>query len=90
MAILKELKLENGITVNYHRIASINRITNIQKVTEVASYISQEERQREKDGAENVFIHTEFINSDYDDAGLIKEEYERIQKIEPFKNGKEI
>lgn len=48
MAIKKNIKLENGITVNYHRIVSVNSITNITSLIEVASYISEEERQKEQ------------------------------------------
>ena len=40
MALKKEIELENGIIVNYHRIVSINKITNDCNIIEVASYTS--------------------------------------------------
>ena len=50
MALDKTIVLNNGITVNYHRIVSINNITNNQSIIEVASYTSSEKRQEEKEG----------------------------------------
>ena len=44
MALLKEIKQKNGIKMNYHRIISINNITNISTIIEVGSYIDEEER----------------------------------------------
>ena len=38
MALKKEIELENGVMLNYHRIVSFNKITNISNVIEIASY----------------------------------------------------
>lgn len=48
MALLKEIELENGIILNYHRIASIDKVTNIINRIEVNSYISENQREKEK------------------------------------------
>ena len=48
MALEKEIKQKNGIILNYHRISSINKITNITNQVEINSYINQEEREKEK------------------------------------------
>ena len=47
MALKKEIELENGITTNYHRIVSINKITNNCNIIEVASYTSEKQREKE-------------------------------------------
>ena len=47
MAILKEIEKENGIILNYHRIASLNKITNQNNTIEVNSYISEIQREKE-------------------------------------------
>lgn len=49
MALQKEIELENGVTLKYHRIASINKITNICNNIEVNSYTSEEKRNKEKE-----------------------------------------
>ena len=51
MALKKEMILENGIILNYHRVVSVNNITNQQSVIEVASYINEAQREKEKEAA---------------------------------------
>ena len=74
MALKKEMILENGITLNYHRVVSVNNITNQQSMIEVASYINEEQRIKEKEwyeedrehrGDMNVLIETKFYTTDY-------------------------
>lgn len=48
MGLLKKIELENGIELNYHRVVSINNITNISSTIEVASYINEKQRNIEK------------------------------------------
>ena len=48
MALKKEIELENGIVLNYHRITSLNKITNMSNTIEVNSYISESQREKEK------------------------------------------
>lgn len=91
MALKKEIELENGIILNYHRIASINKITNIQTVIEVASYTSEEKRQIEKEALENgeafdVYIHTTYFNKEYDEADTIENLYDYLKTTEIFEN----
>lgn len=49
MALQKQRELKNGIIVNYHRVVSINKITNSKNIYEIASYISQKQRQIEEE-----------------------------------------
>lgn len=49
MALKKEVELDNGIITNYHRIVSLNKITNQSNMIEVANYISKEQREKEKE-----------------------------------------
>lgn len=91
MALKKEIELENGIILNYYRIASINKITNIQTVIEVASYTSEEKRQIEKEALENgeafdVYIHTSYFNKEYDESDTIENLYEYLKETEIFKD----
>lgn len=91
MALKKEIELENGIILNYHRIASINKITNVQTIIEVASYTSEEKRQIEKEALENgeafnVFIETIFLNKEYNEVDTIENLYDYLKTTEMFEN----
>lgn len=91
MAIIKEIELENGVKVNYHRVVSINKITNVQNVIEVASYTSKEKRQEEieRNGQEmNVFIHTSYISTEYNPNINIENIYDYLKTLEQFKDAK--
>lgn len=48
MALKKEIELDNGVVLNYHRIVSLNKITNLSNDIEVNSYISESQREKEK------------------------------------------
>lgn len=48
MALQKETELENGVVLNYHRIVSLNKITNVSNNIEVNSYTSEKQREKEK------------------------------------------
>ena len=97
MALKKEIELENGIILNYHRIASINKVTNNITVIEVASYINEIQRQKEQEALEkgqetgeaipiNVLIESTFINKEYIENETIKDLYEFLKTTEMFKD----
>lgn len=98
MALKKEIKLENGIILNYHRIVSINKITNNQTIIEVASYINENKRQEEIDyynstdenKSMNVFIDTTYVNVDYDENKVIQDYYNYLKTTEKFENAEDI
>lgn len=94
MALSKQIELENGVLVNYHRIVSINKITNVSNIIEVASYTNQAKRKEEKEAIENstemnVFIYTEYINTDYSESATISEAYEYLKTLEKFKDAED-
>lgn len=47
MALMKEIELDNGVVLKYHRISSINKITNRFNIIEVNSYINNKQREKE-------------------------------------------
>lgn len=49
MALIKNIELDNGIILNYHRIASLDKITNISNTIEINSYINKNQRLKEKE-----------------------------------------
>lgn len=100
MALKKEIELENGVILNYHRISSINKVTNNITVIEVASYINEIQRQKEQEALEkgqeteeaipmNVLIESTFINKEYVEDETIKDLYEFLKTTEMFKDAED-
>ena len=94
MALSKEIELDNGVIVRYHRIVSINKVTNVQNTIEVASYTSKEKREEEQEAIEkglpmNVFIDTTYEVTEYNQDIDIKEAYEYLKTTEKFKNAED-
>lgn len=93
MALSKKIELENGIIVNYHRIVSINKITNNSNIIEVASYTNKEKRQEEieRQGQEmNIFINTTYLNKEYNETDTIKDLYDYLKTTEQFRDAEDI
>ena len=94
MALKKEIELDNGIILNYHRIVSINKITNVQTTIEVASYTSEAKREIEKEALENgeafdVYIHTTYFNKEYNETDTIENLYEYLKTTEMFEGAED-
>lgn len=98
MALQKQIELENGIIFNYHRIVSINKITNNANIIEVASYISEEQREKEKEYYNsteenkkmNVFIDTTFVQKEYNETDTIQDLYDFLKTTDKFKDAIDI
>lgn len=94
MALLKTIELESGVLVNYHRVTSINTITNSSSIIEVTSYTSEAKRTEEKTaqpGDEiNVFTHTNFINVAYDKSLNVDSAYAYIKGLPIFQGATDV
>lgn len=95
MALLKEITLENGVVVRYHRIVSINKITNNSTIVEVASYTNEEKREEEREAIKNgksmnVFIDTNYYNFDYNENDNIQDYYNKLKELDKFKDSEDI
>lgn len=112
MALKTQIVLENGITLNYHRIVSLNCITNITNVIEIASYTDENQRKKEQEYQElqkksnveeltsgeqlilekglNVYINTQYLNTEYDEEMSIKTAYEYLKTLPEFENAENI
>jgi len=97
MALKKELVLDNGITLNYHRVVSVNNITNQTSIIEVGSYINEEQREKEKQwyetnsqGNMNVFILTNFYHKEYDENLNVVTAYDYLKTLDEFKDAEDV
>ena len=97
MGLKKQIELENGIILNYHRITGINKVTNNSTIIEISSYISEIQRQKEQEALIqsqetgetvpiNVFINTVYVNKEYVEDETIKDLYEFLKTTEMFKD----
>ena len=94
MAIIKNITLDSGVIVNYHRVVSVNNITNMTSIIEVASYTSKAKREEEKQAIENaesmnVFIHTQYLNIPYDPQLNVNSAYAYLKTTEEYSGGED-
>lgn len=73
MALLKEIELENGVILNYHRIVALNKVTNMSNIIEVDSYISTSQREKEQ-----IYQNLQVKNANKEE--LTKEEKQSLEK----------
>lgn len=98
MAIQKQIELKNGIVLNYHRIATITKVTNNSIIIEVASYISNKKRQDEIDyynstdpeKSMDVFIENTYINKEYNETETITDLYNYLKTTDEFKDAVDV
>lgn len=91
MALLKEIELDNGVVLNYHRIVSVNKITNHAVILEIAGYTSRAKREQEVQQLVNgepitAYIHTSWISVDYDETSTIKDWYGYLKTTDKYKD----
>ena len=94
MGLYKKIEQPNGVVTNYHRIVSMNVITNVQNTIEIASYTSQEKRNEEiaaiKNGIScNVFIDTMFKTTDYNQDMTVINAYDWLKTLPEFKGAED-
>ena len=80
MALSKEIELESGVKVNYHRILNINTFINNTIQIIVASYVSDIKRQ------DNLIITTEMIIKEYEEEFDVRKAYEYLKTLDKYKN----
>lgn len=95
MALLKQIELPSGVAVGYHRIVSLNVITNHVNLIEVASYTSAAKRAEEQaalaaNAPMDVFIHTEIHEAPYDQGMTVESAYEWVKALPAFEGAQDV
>lgn len=96
MALSKKIGLGNGVVTNYHRVVSVNTITNVQDTLEIASYTSQAKREAEQSALAageqvDVFISTRYIAAPYGACPTITRAYEWVKaNVEDFAGAEDV
>lgn len=84
MALIKEIEEENGIKLSYHRVYSINNITNMNTIIEVKSYLSKEDRILEKEQNKSKYTVIKSYTLDYDDDFKTEDAYEYLKTLDEY------
>ncbi len=92
MALKKEIILENGIILNYHRIAEIQNEVNGKTKLLIYSYLNKDQRDREKQEKSIAQIYRvgslEKLN--YNDKLTITQAYEYLKTIDKYKDAEDV
>lgn len=98
MALIKSIELDNGVSVNYHRIVSVNNVVNQASIIEVESYTSKQKRLEEIAYLENpdphkadmnVYNSTERIAIPYNANLTVDMAYEYLKSTEKYSNSED-
>ena len=95
MALSKEIELPSGVAVRYHRVVSLNCITNVANLVEVASYTSAAKRAEERAALESgapmdVFIETSVFEAPYDQTATIGSAYAYLKTLPEFEGAQDV
>lgn len=97
MALKKKIIKPNGLTLEYHRIASLKVDTNQQCCILVESYLNEDGREYEKSYARGEILNPtfpytdgEYISFDYDEEMNIKGAYEWLKKQPTFAGAEDV
>ena len=96
MALLKAIKQENGIVLNYHRISDIKNVVNDKTYIGVLSYVDGDEREKEKNqpkyspNKKPIYVVSSLIPIEYNDTLTIENAYEYLKTLEEFEGSEDI
>lgn len=96
MALLKAIVQDNGVILNYHRIADIKNIVNDKTYLTVISYVNYDERIKEQNQPKyspkkpNIYKIIETVNMDYNDTLTIENAYKYLKTLDKYKNAEDI
>ena len=95
MGLYKSIQQIDGVETNYHRIVSVNIITNIANLVEIASYTSQQKRLDEIEAIKNktqcnAYIRTVYKNINYDQDKNIESAYEWLKTLPEFEGAEDV
>lgn len=94
MALKKQITLDNGISVEYHRIERIDIRTNQIILISVISYLNEDQRKKEKEykpdeSSLNIFKKEWIKENEYKEEYSISKAYEYLKTIDPFLDAKD-
>lgn len=91
MALSKDITLENGIVVNYHRIVALHSQVNHGTSLEIFHYTSEEWRDLERQGtSKNTNVSSEIIIVPYDPTMSVVTAYDYLKTLDKYANADDV
>lgn len=91
MALYKQIRQEDGVTTNYHRILYIHNTINKQCSIAVASYVDESARTDEQASViAQPYIKGKTYETEYDEAMTPEKAYEYLKTLPEFEGATDI
>lgn len=90
MAIKKEIRQEDGVTTNYHRILYVQITTNRQNSIAVLSYVDSEARESEKAAFMQPYSKSITYETDYDSQMTVESAYGYLKTLPEFQGAEDV
>lgn len=95
MALAKEIELQNGVTLRYHRVVSVNIVTNLCNLVEVCGYTSQAKREEERAAIAagepmDVYLHTDTYEAPYDQGMTVQSAYGWLKGLPEYGGAEDV
>lgn len=102
MALKLEMKMPNGVVLEYHRIALLSIDVHNQNTILVHSYLGSDSRQIEKDYSAGVYkdveagmmnfpyVEASYISADYDETMTVTKAYEYLKTLPKFAGAEDV
>ena len=91
MALIKDVKQDDGVTTSYHRILYIQLTTNRQNSIAVMSYVDNEARESEKESViTQPYNRSVTYETSYDETMTIEKAYDYIKTLPEFEGAEDI
>lgn len=91
MALFKEIRQDDGVTTNYHRILFITVTTNRQNSIAVLSYVDNVSREGEKDNTlAQPYQKSITYETSYDPAMTIESAYDYLKTLPQFEGAVDV
>ena len=90
MAIKKEIRQEDGVTTNYHRVLYVQITTNRQNSIAVLSYVDNEARESEKAAFMQPYSRSVTYETDYDPNMTIESAYGYLKTLPEFEGAEDV
>ena len=84
MALYKEIRQEDGVRTNYHRILFVQKTVNKQNSIAVVSYTDEEARQMEQNAEYLPYRQAVTYETGYDDNMTIADAYNHLKTLDVF------
>lgn len=90
MALYKEIRQEDGVRTNYHRILFVQKTVNKQNSIAVLSYTDEEARKLEQDSNYRPYRHSITYEVGYDETMTINDAYAYLKTLDIFAGATDI